>query len=148
MTNQTAGNITLSGFANGDYSIAITDENLDDCSQNLTGTNDCAGCDLSVSYEIECVDAETFELVLTIEGSSTYDISNGLFPLTNFSAGTYSFDFSNGTTYTLSIYDPNDDTCIETITFSNTEDCAECDLQASATTECLNNDTYLSLIHI
>ena len=139
LTNQAAGQIVVGPFENGTYSITITSENVENCEQIVTGEENCFECDLEVSYTTECTSLEGYDLALTISGTGTYTLNNGLGNVTGLTSGTQTISLLNGET-TLEIFSEIDNTCIETINVN--EDCAICDFTASGTPECFDNSFY------
>ena len=88
------------GFSADFYSVSISENEIfEDCFINFNGTIDCdpiAECDLNAEISTNCVDEDNFEVVITIEGSSTYyvQISGDIdifLEEENLTAGTYTF---------------------------------------------------------
>ncbi len=144
-TGQSAGNITVGPYPNGNYNITITSENVDNCEQILTGTADCLECDLSVSATTQCIDGFNYNVVVSLAGSDTYTINDGLGGLQNgVAAGNITFGpYPNGS-YNITVTSENVADCQQILT--GNEDCFECDLTASATTECVDASTYNVLL--
>ena len=141
LTGQTAGLLGLEPIPNGDYEIVVRSEEDTTCFQTITGTQDCFQCDLIALVQTECIDQFNFEASIVLTGNGTYTITDGVHPvLTGQTAGLVELgSFENGA-YDINIVSEDDPTCVETLTAE--ADCFECNLQLTATPECVNNNGY------
>jgi len=141
VTGASAGTYNYGPYPNGPYSITVTSEIDPDCTQTISGNEDCYECELDVSPTITCVDVFTFEVGFTISGGDTYIIDDGSgSPVMGAAAGNYTFGpYPNGA-YSIVITSEFDATCTQTL--SGNEDCFECDLAPSASTTCIDAFTF------
>lgn len=68
-----AGTYQVGPFDNNtSYDLTITSDAEASCEDNLIGTSDCFECNATLSAETECLDLNSFNVVLTITGGGTY----------------------------------------------------------------------------
>ncbi len=136
-----AGDYVFGPYSNGGYSISFTDSDRPECNRVVSGEQDCFECDLSANAVTNCLDGQRYEVEVTLNGSSSYSIENGIDPtITGVSAGSVTFGPYDNGAYQILITDELSDDCNFTLT--GEEDCFECDLDAIATTNCLDTQTY------
>ncbi len=142
LTGQTAGTIDLGSFPhNVNYTLTVTDENVDDCSLTQTFTQDCFSCNLSVTATESCVDLSTYEVTIVVVGSGTYSITDGVsINLTNQPAGTYVLGPLPSGAYSITVTSDTDSDCSQTVT--GDVQCFDCELNGSAVTECVDVNTF------
>ena len=79
MDNVSPGTITIGPFDNGVYDLLILDENNPTCYLDFIGARNCNnpdGCNINAGVTTFCnPDSTSFNLVLTLEGSSTYEVT-------------------------------------------------------------------------
>lgn len=145
LTNQVAGEITVGPFPNGDYNIQVINEQDNDCSEILTGTNDCFTCELVTSANPVCIDDFNYNVVVDITGDGTYTINDGINPpLTNQVTGEFTFGpYPNGE-YNILVSSEIDETCIDTL--AGTRDCFVCSLEASVATTCAGPAGFTGIV--
>ncbi len=142
LTGQIAGDYTLGSYPEGAYSITITSETDETCTETITGTRDCFVCDLSVlTAEALCNDLATFNVLLNFTGEGLYTITNNSnITLINQPAGIYNLGpFPNGA-YSISIFNEEDPTCQEVV--SGVNECFECELPNFVTANCIDEDGF------
>lgn len=144
----TAGETTIGPLANGQYTyILYSDVDSLACNETFTVSEDCFNCDLEITTITECIDDDTFNLLVTIVGDSTFTITDGTSALIGLTAGTTTIGPLNNGTYNYTVYSEIDSAdCNQTI--SVTEDCFECDLEVSTATECIDGQNFNALITI
>ena len=73
----TAGieNIT---FLNGDVNLTVTSEQDASCFENISFSEDCFLCDLSATAVTQCIDNDSYNVVVTFSGAGEYNISDGI----------------------------------------------------------------------
>lgn len=142
LTGQTAGTIDLGSFPhNVDYTLTVTDENVDDCSLTQAFTQNCFSCNLSVTATESCVDLSTYEVTIVVSGDGTYSITDGVsINLTNQPAGTYVIGPLPSGAYSITVTSDTDSDCSQTV--SGDVQCFDCELNGSALTECLDVNTF------
>ena len=142
LTGQVAGNIDVGPFPNGDYSITVTSETDANCSEILTGAEDCFNCNLNILSSSElCDGVDGFIVSITLVGNGTYTIDDGINPpLTGQSAGIIGVGPIPNGSYSITITSETDPNCVETI--SGEKDCFTCQLSASAIPNCIDFFNY------
>ncbi len=141
ITDASSGTYNLGEYPNGAYLVTIT-SNLDEtCVQTLTGVEDCFECDLDASESSECIDFESYTVIVGLSGSGTYTISDGQNPSTaGLVAGQYEFGPYTGSTYAITIQSELAPDCSATLI--GTASCFQCQLPSAAATECIDEDFY------
>lgn len=138
-----AGTFNFGPYLNNEnYTFTVTSDLDDECVEVATGTRDCFECDLSASATPNCISLTQYELLLSVAGTGTFTISTGSGVVaTGVAAGNFTFGpFNNDAIYNYTITSDEDPTCEEVV--SGTEFCYECELTASASTECLNEAEF------
>jgi len=145
------GVYTFGPYPNGLYTIRIQDENNIDCQQNIIGNNTCEGeiiCDLAVAGVPECIDDESYNIALTIEGISTYTLSDGINDdITGLTAGEIELGPYSDPNYEITLINEKDETCTESLT--GFQDCESgCSLSAIADESCINTSSYFVRVEV
>ncbi len=129
------------------YNIFIQDEisNAFECFESTFISRNCdEDCDFTAGYGIICNSDGTFDIELTIEGSSTYDIFSefGADPLINVTEGIYILGpYPNDFFFFFNIFDNQNLGCFQDV--FGVADCEadlECDLNANIGIECVEGE--------
>lgn len=142
LTGKTAGSFDLGSFPhNVDYTLTVTDENVDDCGVTQSFTQNCFSCNLEVAVSDSCVDLSNYQLTIVVTGSGTYSITDGVSTnLTNQPAGTYTIGPLPSGEYAITVTSDTDSNCSQTVTGS--VECFDCELSGSVVTECIDVNSF------
>lgn len=145
-TNQNPGNISLGLFNNGNYTVTVTNQNTPSCSQTLALSQNCFVCNVTASAVPICIDATSYNVSLTFSGNGLYTISSGNQTYSNQSSGTIIIGPFTNNNYNITITSQIDPSCNKSI--SGTKNCFTCNLDAIASTTCIDDETFNAFLTI
>jgi len=127
LTGQTAGTYAFGPYPNNQsYQIQVTSEVDPNCSEVQTGSNNCFACDLTTISTVNCLGPDAYEVVLVVQGSGVFVISDGMTTTTGLTAGTYAFGpYNTNEGYNILIQSEAVETCNVTISGTDNGSCAE-----------------------
>ena len=158
-TGLSAGTYTFGPyFNNTNVTFIVTDLNLTACADTAAPvTLDCtpSACDVDIdSITTVCLTDTTFEVVVNVNGTGTYDLTDnlGISSFLGVNAGTYNFGpYANNASVIVYATDVNLAACADTAG-PVSADCTpgvSCDVNIdSVATNCINDSTYQTSVTI
>ncbi|MBL0246158.1 MAG: T9SS type A sorting domain-containing protein [Chitinophagales bacterium] len=138
-TNATAGTYTFGPYDNGNYNVVVTKTDDATCTETVTVADDCTvECDLAATVSTSCFSGGQFVASVTITGSGTYNLDDGVNILYNIDAGTYNLGLFDQGNYTITVTSTADPTCVTILPMN----VICCDLEATIATDCTDDGLY------
>ena len=99
-----------------EYYVFIQDQENSACTQDFRGTVDCSeggnlDCDLLISTTTECIDENSFNVVLNVSGSDSYTVTSSLGSVTGFTEGEMTLGPFTGDSYKVTVTSEDTENC-------------------------------------